>query len=98
MENTASQHDASDLTMLTPITHSWELYKKMGTTKIPDWLLKGPDTNETIFPLLARADSRRNGSEWEDTKLQAPLSAHSQVGCDCKLCGVMIMTAGESLC
>lgn len=28
---------------------------------------------------------------------QTPLSVHSQVGCDCTLCGVMIMTAGESL-
>jgi len=95
MENTASQHDANDAnTNYSQLSY----IRKFGTTKIPDWLLKGLDTNETIFPLLARADSRRNGSEWEDTKLQAPLSAHSQVGCDCKLCGVMIMTAGESLC
>lgn len=28
---------------------------------------------------------------------QAPLSAHFQVGCDCTLCGVMIMTAGKYL-
>lgn len=57
------------LKMLIPITRSWELKKKRGTTKIPDWLLEGPDTNETIFPSPARADRRRNGSEREDTKL-----------------------------
>lgn len=57
------------LTMLILITRSWELKKKRGTTKIPDWLLEGPDTNETIFPSPARADRRRNGSEREDTKL-----------------------------
>lgn len=27
---------------------------------------------------------------------QVALSAHFQVGCDCTLCGVMIMTAGAS--